>query len=131
VGYPRPDETKTPELAFAAESFDGGRLLSVEGELDLSTVDQLLAEAQVVLETPGSLTVDLSGCAFVDSSGIQGLLALRRACDGDGRGFALIAQGQPARVLGIASLDRALNLAASRDEALAALSASGGTGTSS
>jgi anti-anti-sigma factor len=111
-------------LTITMESFDGGRLLAVRGELDLSTVDQLRSSARRLVDEPGSVAVDLTECAFLDSSGIRGLVDIRRDCDANGRGFVLIAQGQPAQVIGITSLDAALNLTPTREKALAGYAAS-------
>ena len=62
-----------PELRCTVAAFDGGHLVSVSGEVDMATAPRL-AEA-VAQFTNGSVTVDLSGVTFLDSSGLNALVA--------------------------------------------------------
>lgn len=64
-----PEETDQP-LRIRQE----GRVLALEGELDMADTDALLEAAATLAERPGDLTLDLSGLTFIDSTGLLGLL---------------------------------------------------------
>jgi anti-anti-sigma factor len=60
----------------------GGRVISISGEIDISTVPAIEARLQTLIEgAVPPLTFDLSSLAFMDSSGIAMLL---RAVDKTG-----------------------------------------------
>src|SRR6202050_5042205 len=50
--------------------------LSIDGELDISTVPWLEAQIEATHESPTPLTLDLSGLTFMDSSGLRLLIEL-------------------------------------------------------
>ena len=98
--------------------------LSVFGELDQATVPRLYEEADPLIDSDGeSLLVDLSDCSFVDSSGLAAFVAIReRVTATPDRGFAICCPDtQVRRLMELTGLDRAMGLASSRDEAIAAL----------
>jgi anti-anti-sigma factor len=100
--------------------------LEVFGELDQATVPQLRSTVDPVIEAgSGSLLLDLSGCEFIDSSGLAAFVAVReRVTSTAGRGFAVCCpDSQVRRLLELTGLDRAMGLAESRDDALARLRA--------
>jgi anti-sigma B factor antagonist len=62
--------------------------VTVRGEIDLATVDQLATEiAAAVRADATGVIVDLDGVTFLDSSGIGALLAGRKAADESGKSF--------------------------------------------
>lgn len=68
-------------LTVSRLSLEGITVLRIEGELDLAAAPQLRAELAPVTqdEVMTSLTIDLSGVSFIDSTGLQELLiALRQ-----------------------------------------------------
>ena len=70
-------------LTVRAESADDAGLAVVrcEGEIDLSTCDELRsALASVVEAKPQALRVDLTGTRFLDSAGVACLLHANDAC---------------------------------------------------
>jgi anti-sigma B factor antagonist len=74
-------------LTVSRLSSDGVTVLRLEGELDLAAAPQLRAELDEVTDDSGtsSLTLDLAGVSFIDSTGLQELLvALRRLRDRGG-----------------------------------------------
>ncbi len=98
--------------------------LSVFGELDQATVPRLHEGADPLISGDcTALLLDLSDCAFVDSSGLAAFVAIRdRVTAIPNRGFAICCPDtQVSRLMELTGLDRALGLAESRDEALAAL----------
>ncbi len=72
-----------PPRLVLTRSVSAGRgivVLTVAGELDLATKDQLAAEVAGVLAQPdlARLLLDFGPLAFIDSSGIAALVAARR-----------------------------------------------------
>ena len=56
-------------------------VLSIEGEIDLSTADSLL-DAVVAERGLGDLVLDCADVTLIDSTGVQALLRARDALDG-------------------------------------------------
>lgn len=80
------------------------RLVTVEGELDAATAPALADALQAA--APGeTITVDLEGLTFLDSSGIAVLLAAHRRDAVDGTRLRLTRPSEAvSRVLGICGL---------------------------
>jgi anti-anti-sigma factor len=82
-------------------------VLRLTGELDLETVPELRehAEAELAAGAFQTLSLDLSGLTFIDSSGLGLLVDLRRQASSAGISFELenVPPG-PARVIAIAGL---------------------------
>jgi anti-sigma B factor antagonist len=113
-----------PTFRAQLEGDDDVVTLVVFGELDQATVPELHSVLGPVVDDGGaSLLVDLSDCEFIDSSGLAAFVAVReRVTATEGRGFAVCCpDSQVRRLLELTGLDRAMGLAESRDEALAAL----------
>jgi anti-sigma B factor antagonist len=120
--------TPAPFEASAAQLDDGVRVVSVRGELDLSTAPELegpLEEAAA--DSDGSVLIDLSACEFIDSTGIALIVRawqqLDRGAGGAGGGRVVICSDnqQVRRVLEITGLELSISIHRSREEALAAL----------
>ena len=63
---------------------DGDAVVTVLGEVDMATADQLRAAVTEAMTTwGGTVVVDLSGVTFLDSQGIRALLLVHKACDID------------------------------------------------
>lgn len=113
--------------AFQAEIDELGNgvvVLRVVGELDQATVPALrTALDPVVDDRDESLLLDLSGCEFLDSSGLAAFVSARERVTVDGaRRFAVCCpDNQVRKLLELTGLDRAMGLVESRDDALAAL----------
>ena len=66
-------------------------ILTLEGELDISCADRLTDAVERVASCGASLLViDLSGLAFIDSTGVRSLLRARELCAAGGRELLLI-----------------------------------------
>lgn len=89
-----------------------GTVIRVAGELDLETAPQLLAEADPhVDDGTGGLIVDLSGLAFIDSSGLSALIRINQRMIGTGRSFLIISPSPVvAKAFEITGLDQVLPL---------------------
>jgi anti-anti-sigma factor len=83
------------------------RIVSLEGELDLATVDCL--NDALVLATgdhPAVLLVDLRGLTFIGSTGLRSLLETQECCRAMGCRLVLVRGGRPAqRLFQIAGLE--------------------------
>lgn len=117
-----------PFEASAAELGDGVRVITVRGELDLSTAPSLEAPLEEAVATgDASVLVDLSGCEFIDSTGIALIVRawqrLDRSADGNGSGRLVICSGndQVRRVLEITGLELSIPIHEDREDALTAL----------
>jgi anti-sigma B factor antagonist len=105
-------------------------VLSLAGELDLSTIPMVERPLFKQLETHAAVLLDLTALSFIDSSGIGLLIkAFRAGEDGDGgKLHTVIARdSQIERVFRLACIDRALPLYLDRKSALAAIAAPGGS----
>jgi anti-sigma B factor antagonist len=108
------------------DSPEGAAIVSLSGELDLSTVPRM---ERAVLEQLGqrpAVLVDLSSLSFIDSSGISALIHANRTANGTAVGFLIEAGTQVDRVFGIASVAEALPLYSDRAAAMAALASGRG-----
>ena len=76
----------------AAEQLDGGTsVVSVTGEIDLSTVSSLEQQLPGAAEDrAGGVIVDLTGCTFLDSRGLGALARTRARLSRSNRSFALV-----------------------------------------
>jgi anti-anti-sigma factor len=103
----------------------GVQAISVRGELDLSTAPELEGPLEQTLENgKGSVLIDLTGCEFIDSTGIALIVrAWQRLQSGEnGRALVICSQNdQVRRVLEITGLELSIPVHATRDEALTAL----------
>lgn len=104
---------------------NGVRVLEVHGELDLQTVDALrrLLPDRVSITAP--TVVDLTGCGFIDSSGISALVAAWRRAEADGHpGFVLVAPpgSQVRKVLRLTGIDSHLPVLDTGEAATASVS---------
>jgi anti-sigma B factor antagonist len=117
------DITDEPTYEVESSDSDDVRIVDVRGEIDLAAAPEL-SEHLLGAEDAGrrAVVVDLCRVTFLDSSGLAALLNARKkllaadipmvvACEPDGR---------PARVMEVTGLRSVLDLAGSREEALAA-----------
>lgn len=115
-----------PSFQVRTDVLDGDVIaVAVIGELDQATVPSLREELDPAIDTRSEdLLLDLSGCEFIDSSGLAAFVSARERVTGAGRRFAVCCpESQVRKLLELTGLDRAMGLADSRDEALAALRA--------
>jgi anti-anti-sigma factor len=87
---PRLDPHADESLTIRVAHRDDGCVLSLSGELDLSGVDRLRRELeQAEASDARSIVVDLSALEFLDSSGLNELLAAQQRASTDGDRLAL------------------------------------------
>jgi anti-sigma B factor antagonist len=104
---------------------DGLHAVSVSGELDQSTAPELrTALGDVLGDESGGVLVDLSDCAFIDSTGLSLLVETKRHLAEDSRRFGVCCPDVDVRrLLELTGIDQAVGLFDTRDEAISALSA--------
>lgn len=104
---------------------EGVKVISVQGELDLSTAPELEQPLESALEESGeSVLIDLGQCEFIDSTGIALLVRAWQRLEGEGNGRRLaICSGneQVRRVLEITGLEVSIPVHETREQAAAAL----------
>jgi anti-sigma B factor antagonist len=120
--------TNTPVFAISSERDSAGVfIVRVSGELDISHEQELRTELDGGLAgSQGGVVVDLTDCAFIDSTGVRALLLCREAQreNGAGEGKIAIASGksQIVRILSVMGLDKVIPIRPTVVEAAAALS---------
>ncbi len=98
---------------------DGAIVVAPEGEVDIATVS-VIREALDGRELDAVLVLDCRRVEFMDTSGLQLLVQLRRRCEESGRTFAVV-RGPRAvqRLLDIAGLTPILRMVDTPEEAVA------------
>jgi len=119
----------TTMFTVEIEELDGdNKAFNLRGELDHATADELRVPLEEAIDRGGSaFLIDLSGCSFIDSTGLSVLVHARsRVLDeGSGGRFEVCCpDAQIRRLLEITGIDRAFGVHQTRDEALAALAKS-------
>jgi anti-sigma B factor antagonist len=112
-----------PQLTFTVHPNGQGVMLRVGGEVDLATSPQLHAKLVDLVEVgeAGSVVVDLTPVAFMDSTGLGVLLAAHKRARANGRRVLLVCPGGPVlRVLRLTGMDKVLSIHGSLAEAEAA-----------
>jgi anti-sigma B factor antagonist len=96
-------------------------LVSVSGELDLASVDELrTALATAAAASSSSVVVDVSDVSFIDSTALAALLRSNDELSSDGVQMVMACPPGPVRrLLTMTSLDDRLTLAPDRPGALA------------
>ena len=103
-----------------------GFLISVEGELDIATAEQLTDPTQVAVVAGCPLVLDLSRCSFIDSSGLRFVLHTHKALAADGTSMALVVgDGQVRKLLATTAIDLSIRVFPDLDQAVSSLGADG------
>ncbi len=81
-----------PRLEVMERRLRGCAVMTVRGEIDLSTVAQLhRAATRLLASADGRLILDLSETSFMDLSGVRVVERLSRLAAASGGGFAVVA----------------------------------------
>ncbi len=84
---------------------DGRRLLAVAGELDRVTISRLADALDTTEADPTSVVLDLTGCSFIDSSGLRELILADRRLRATGARLELVVSTPVSRLLALTGLD--------------------------
>lgn len=107
-----------------SSSRDDSVIVEVRGEIDLATAPELMRGVEAGLDAGPvgvrRLVIDLSDVGFLDSSGLNALVRLRRLLDGRGIAFRLVSPADRAvrHVFEITELTEPLHVVDSIDHAL-------------
>jgi anti-anti-sigma factor len=102
-------------------SGERGSVISLAGELDLSTIPRVESRLLDQVRTQPSVVVDLSELSFIDSSGIGMLIQAFHSRNGGVMNTVIAPGSQVERVFTIAGIEAALPVFRSRHDALEAL----------
>lgn len=110
----------TPRTQLLVEELtaepDGGTVLRVHGELDISTADQLRRGAGPYLDAGRRLLLDLSRVTFCDSTGLAVLVGFHKRLAASGGRLELFSPVPRVRqLLAITGLDRVFTIRADSD----------------
>jgi anti-sigma B factor antagonist len=95
TGSDRAVEVAGPEpFVVEVQRRDAVAIVQPRGELDLVTVEALRAALEGI-ESTDRLVLDLRGLSFIDSTGVQLLVALHQRAQRDGLQLTLMAPGAP------------------------------------
>jgi anti-sigma B factor antagonist len=80
------------QLELRESEADGGRrTLTLVGELDIASVPALQSAVErMCSDATTSITLDLRGLTFIDSTGLAAIVLASKVCDTNGYEFALI-----------------------------------------
>ena len=94
-------------LTFSSDEVDGRTVLSVGGEIDTQTTDELRGAVDDLDVAHRTLVLDLHGVEFVDSSGLGALLGIKKQQERAGGHLLLTRLSAPvARIIEITRMDR-------------------------
>jgi anti-anti-sigma factor len=111
------------------DSPDGTSVVSIAGELDLSTIRRMQGPLlEQIVQRPAVL-VDLTGLCFIDSSGIGCLIQACQGANGTPVNILIGPGSQIDRIFSIAGISAAMPVFTDRGEALAELAARRGAST--
>ena len=110
--------TLPDEFKISIEDRGGTSVVRVTGEVDLATHEELAEKLRAAANGAKAVVVDLSGCAFIDSSGIRALLLGARETE---RFLVAGAGEQVARVLEMTGVTQTVPVHDSVDRALESL----------
>jgi anti-anti-sigma factor len=106
-----------PMAAFIREEAAGGTILHVLGEVDLANADEFHDAVMGITGKTGDVIIDLSACAYMDSSGLRVIAAAHKAVE-DRLRVVIPKGGSVHRIFEITGLAGEFNACESVDEAL-------------
>lgn len=111
-----------PDLAIETKKLSDDWLsITVEGEIDLATADELSSALDNAL-TNGTkhIVVDLNQSPFMDSTGLKTLVMAHRRMAEDDRQLVLAVRGGPiSRLIDVSGVESSLRVVASIEDVLA------------
>ena len=107
-----------PLLRLSVERVDGAVVLELSGRMDAEGVREIQERFETAADGHAPVLIDLSGIAFMDSLGIALLVRLAKRLRSSSTPVAVIpGPGPVARLLGLARIDRILNVVFTRNDA--------------
>ena len=112
---------------FSTEAIEGTEVsrISIEGELDIATVEQVEKAADTAIAARRPVLVDLAKCPFMDSTGLHWIVLVHQALADDvglDPPMAIVARGSGVlRLLSVTMIDERIPVFRTEEEALTAL----------
>jgi anti-anti-sigma factor len=108
-------------LATTVTRRDGCVFVTVDGELDLSTADQLQETlGSAIAEGSGPIVLDLESLRFCDSAGLAVMVRTHNLLAGEGRRLVIASPSTAvSRVLELSGLDQVIATATTTEDACA------------
>jgi len=107
-------------LTYVFQRFDGCVVLRLHGEMDLASAPQIATDLRLLVEDD-HVVGDLTGVSFMDSSGLNALIAGHNHAHNCRTSFRIAGAGEAViQVLHITGLDRYLHIHASIEDAIEA-----------
>jgi anti-anti-sigma factor len=114
------------KLTSATLDGTGALLLSVDGELDIATAEQLAKPAATAVRYGRPLVLDLLGCSFIDDAGLRFVLRMHNALTAVGEGMVVVTDSRHIRkLLSMTAIDLSVGVFAEVDSAVAWLDGDG------
>jgi anti-anti-sigma factor len=118
MGYPQPVSAGT----LQTEHLPGCSVVSLFGDHDLSTVDDLRSVLESLREEGARIIVDLSTATFVDSAVLGVLVEGHDQAKAAGAGFSVVLGDPPSRsvqrLVELTQIDTVLDVVSTRAEAI-------------
>ena len=112
---------------FSTEAIEGSDVsrISIEGELDIATVEQVEKAADAAIAARRPVLVDLAKCPFMDSTGLHWIVLVHQALADDvglDPPMAIVARSSGVlRLLSVTTIDERIPVFRTEEEALTAL----------
>jgi anti-sigma B factor antagonist len=112
---------------FSTEAIEGTEVsrITIEGELDIATVEQVEKAADAAIAARRPVLVDLAKCPFMDSTGLHWIVLVHEALVDDGgleTPMAIVARSSGVRrLLSVTTIDERIPVFRTEEEALGAL----------
>ena len=104
-------------FSTSVERRDGAAILTMQGDLDIATEAQALAELSRAMDGCQALVVDLRELAFLDSTGVRVLLASHLDAQEKGLRFGVVrGDGMVGRLLAVTRIEQRFPVADDPDE---------------
>jgi anti-anti-sigma factor len=125
MGPSGPADSDLPQLSVAYSERDGAHVVTLGGELDLRSADELEAAlGRVPAGEPARICVDLSELQFIDSTGLAILVKAHQDAAKAGGGLAIVCvPGAVRRTFETTGLMGLLSVVGSVEDALKVISA--------
>jgi anti-sigma B factor antagonist len=114
------------KVSSATLDGSGALLVSVDGELDIATAEELAKPLRVAVSDECPTVIDLCRCPFIDSNGLRLVLRTHHALAEVGQAVAVAtAQPEVRKLFSLTAIDLSIPVFADRDKAIAWLGADG------
>jgi anti-anti-sigma factor len=114
--------TDEPAFSVRCDQREGGAIVVVTGEIDMSTSPELREQLRAPEAQAETVVLDLRAVTFMDSSGLGAIVGQHKRAREHGFRFAVAVGGAQSveRILALAQLTQVLEVVEAPDDALSA-----------